>query len=145
MMETLGSLVDSSLVQADTRGGEPRFALLETIREYALERLADGGDWVQAHDRHAAYFLALAEPAAAELAGPGQLAWLDRLEAEHDNLLAAMSWLVDQGPPEQALRLFSATWRFWWLRGHAAEFARLGEQIVAEQRASCRRTSGRWR
>ena len=60
------------------------------------------GDWVQAHDRHAAYFLALAEPAAAELAGPGQLAWLDRLEAEHDDLLAAMSWLVDQGPPEQA-------------------------------------------
>ena len=130
VLETLGSLVDSSLVQADTRGGEPRFALLETIREYALERLADG-DWVQAHDRHAAYFLALAEPAAAEFAGPGQLAWLDRLEAEHDDLLATMSWLVDQGPPEQALRLFSATWRFWWLRGHAAEFARLREQIVA--------------
>jgi predicted ATPase len=130
VLETLGSLVDSSLVQADTRGGEPRFALLETIREYALERLGDG-DWVQAHDRHAAYFLALAEPAAAEFAGPGQLAWLDRLESEHDDLLAAMSWLVDQGPPEQALRLFSATWRFWWLRGHAAEFARLEEQIVA--------------
>ena len=130
VLETLGSLVDSSLVQADARGGEPRFALLETIREYALERLGDGNS-VQAHDRHAAYFLALAEPAAAEFAGPGQLAWLDRLEAEHDDLLAAMSWLVDQGPPEQALRLFSVTWRFWWLRGHAAEFVRLGEQIVA--------------
>ena len=131
VLETLGTLVDSSLVQADTRGGEPRFALLETIREYALERLAAGGDWVQAHNQHAAYFQALAEPAAAEFAGPGQLAWLDRLEAEHDDLLAAMSWLLEQGPPEQALRLFSATWRFWWLRGHAAEFARLGEQIVA--------------
>ncbi len=130
VLETLGSLVDSSLVQADARGGEPRFALLETIREYALERLGDGNS-VQAHDRHAAYFLALAEPAAAEFAGPGQLAWLDRLEAEHDDLLAAMSWLVGQGPPEQALRLFSVTWRFWWLRGHAAEFVRLGEQIVA--------------
>jgi predicted ATPase len=130
VLDTLGSLVDSSLVQADARGGEPRFALLETIREYALERLADGNP-VQAHDRHAAYFLALAEPAAAEFAGPGQLAWLDRLETEHDDLLAAMSWLVDQGPPEQALRLFSVTWRFWWLRGHAAEFVRLGERIVA--------------
>jgi predicted ATPase len=131
VLETLGSLVDSSLVQADSRGGEPRFALLETIREYARERLAAGGDWVQAHDQHAAYFQALAEPAAAELAGPGQLTWLDRLEAEHDDLLAAMSWLVDQGPPpERALRLFSATWRFWWLRGHAVEFVRLGEQIV---------------
>jgi predicted ATPase len=130
VLETLGSLVDSSLVQADTRCGEPRFSLLETIREYALERLGDG-DWVQAHDRHGAYFLALAEPAAAELAGPGQLTWLDRLEAEHDDLLAAMSWLVDHGPPERALRLFSATWKFWWLRGHAAEFTRLGKQIVA--------------
>jgi predicted ATPase len=131
VLDTLSSLVDSSLVQADTRGGEPRFALLETIREYALERLAAGGDWVQAHDQHAAYFQALAEPAAAELSGPGQLTWLDRLETEHDNLLAAMSWLVDQGPPERALRLFSATWKFWWLRGHAVEFVRLGEQIVA--------------
>jgi predicted ATPase len=131
VLDTLSSLVDSSLVQADTRGGEPRFALLETIREYALERLAAGGDWVQAHDQHATYFQALAEPAAAELSGPGQLTWLDRLETEHDNLLAAMSWLVDQGPPERALRLFSATWKFWWLRGHAVEFVRLGEQIVA--------------
>jgi predicted ATPase len=90
--DTLGSLVDSSLVRADTRGGEPRFSLLETIRDYALERLA-GGDWVQAHDRHAAYFQALAEPSGAELAGPGQLPWLGRLETEHDNLLATMSWL----------------------------------------------------
>jgi predicted ATPase len=92
--DTLGSLVDSSLVRAETRGSEPRFSLLETIRDYALERLA-GGDWVPAHDRHAAYFRALAEPSGAELAGPGQLTWLARLETEHDNLLAAMSWLAD--------------------------------------------------
>ena len=130
VLETLGSLVDSSLVEADTRGGEPRFALLETIREYALERLGDG-DWREAHGRHAAYFLALAESAAAELAGPGQLAWLDRLEAEHDDLLAAMSWLVDQDPPERALRLFWVTWKFWWLRGHIAELARLGDDVAA--------------
>jgi len=115
-MDTLGSLVDSSLVQADTRGGEPRFSLPETIREYALERLAAGGDWVQAHDLHAAYFQALAEPSSAEPAGPGQLAWLDRLETAHDDLLAAMSWLVDQGPLEQAVHLFWVTWKLWWLR-----------------------------
>jgi predicted ATPase len=90
-MDTLGVLADSSLVRPDTGSGEPRFALLETIREYALERLADSGDWVPAHDRHAAYFLGLAEPADADLAGPGQLAWLDRLETEHDNLWAATS------------------------------------------------------
>ena len=131
VMDTLGALVDSSLVRPETRGGEPRFGLLETVREYALERLADGGGWAGAHDRHAAYFLALAEPAEAELQGQGQLAWLDRLESEHDNLWAAMSWLVDHGALEQAVRMLSLTWRFWWLHGHAAEFARLGEQIVA--------------
>jgi predicted ATPase len=132
VMDTLGSLVDSSLVWLETRGREPRFALLETVREYALEHLAGGGDWAEAHDRHAAYFLALAEPAEAELQGPGQLAWLDRLESEHDNVRAAMSWLVDHGPLEQAIRLLSLTWRFWWLHGHAAEFARLGEEIAAK-------------
>jgi predicted ATPase len=130
VMDTLGALVDSSLVQPQTRGGEPRVSLLETIREYALERLRDGGDWVGAHDRHAAYFLASAEPAAAEVAGPGQLTWLDRLETEHDNLWAAMSWLVEHGPLEQAVHLLLVTWRFWWLRGHAAELARLGDDIV---------------
>jgi predicted ATPase len=131
VMDTLGALVDSSLVRPQTGGGEPRFALLETIREYARERLREGGDWVPAHDRHAAYFLALAEPAAADLAGLGQLAWLDRLETEHDNLWAAMSWLVDHGPLEQAAHLSLVTTRFWWLRGHVAEYARLGDDFVA--------------
>ena len=123
VMDTLGSLVDSSLVRPQTRNGEPRFGLLETIREYALERLRDGADWREAHDRHAAYFRALAEPAPAELQGPGQLAWLDRLETEHGNLGAAMSWLVEQDQLEPAIQLSWATWRFWWLRGHAEELA----------------------
>jgi tetratricopeptide (TPR) repeat protein len=105
------------------RDGEPRFGLLETIREYALERLRDGADWREAHDRHAAYFLAFAEPAPAELQGPGQLVWLDRLETEYGNLGAAMSWLVEQGQLESAIHLSWATWRFWWLRGHAEELA----------------------
>src|SRR6202042_1051750 len=67
VMDTLGSLVDSSLVQPQVRDGEPRLGLLETIREYALERLRDGADWREAHDSHAAYFRALAEPAPTEL------------------------------------------------------------------------------
>ena len=131
VMDTLGVLVDSSLVRPQTRRGEPRFSLLETIREYALDRLRGGGEWTEAHDRHAAYFLALAEPADADLTGAGQLAWLDRLEAEHDNLWAAMSWLAGHGPLEQAVHLSQVTWRFWWLRGHAAEYARLGDDFVA--------------
>ena len=131
VMDTLSTLVDCSLVRAQTGSGEPRFALLETIREYALEQLRAGGDWTGAHDRHAGYFVGLAEPGDAELTGPGQLPWLDRLETEHDNLLVAMSWLVDHGPLGQAVHLFLVTWRFWWLRGHITEFVRLEDQIVA--------------
>jgi hypothetical protein len=130
-MEALGSLVDSSLVRAETRGGQPRFSLLESIRAYALKRLADGGDWVWVHDRHAAYFRAVAEPSGAELAGPGQLAWLGRMEAERANARAAMAWLAGQGHVDQAAHLFLMTWRFWWLRGHLAELARPGDEMAA--------------
>ena len=134
VMDTLGSLVDSSLVRPQTRDGEPRFGLLETIREYALERLRDGADWREAHNRHAAHFRALAEPAPAELQGPGQLAWLDRLETEHGNLGAAMSWLVEQDQPEPAIQLSWATWRFWWLRGHAEELvASYGDMLAKSE------------
>ena len=131
VMDTLGALVDSSLIRPQTRSDQPRFALLETIREYALDRLRNGGEWTEAHDRHAAYFLALAEPADADLTGAGQLAWLDRLEIEHENLWAAMYWLAGHGPLEQAVHLSQVTWRFWWLRGHAAEYGRLVDDFVA--------------
>jgi predicted ATPase len=131
VIDTLGALVDSSLVRAETLDGEPRFGLLQTIREYALERLRNSGDWKTAHDQHAAHFLGLAKPTEAELQGPGQLAWLDRLETRHGNLGAALSWLVDTGQLEQALHLVWATWRFWWLRGHAEELARYEERILA--------------
>ena len=133
VMDTLGSLVDSSLVRPQARDGEPRFGLLETIREYALERLRDRGDWREADDSHAAYFLAFAEPTPAELQGPGQLAWLDRLETEHGNLGAAMSWLVEHGKLESAIHLSWATWRFWWLRGHAEELASFGDVLARSE------------
>jgi predicted ATPase len=131
VIDTLSSLVDSSLVRQEARSGEPRFRLLETIREYALQRLRRSAAWTEAHDKHAAYYLALAEPVATESQGRGQLGWLDRLEAEHDNLWAAMSWLAD-GDIESAVRLFSVTWRFWWLRGHPAELAGFEEKLAAQ-------------
>jgi predicted ATPase len=133
VLDTLGSLVDSSLVRPEIDNGEPRFGLLETIRDYALERLRDRGDWPEAHDGHASYFLAFAEPAPAELQGPGQLAWLARLETERGNLGAAMSWLVQQGKLEAAIHLSWATWRFWWLRGHAAELASSGDALARSE------------
>src|SRR5262249_38720973 len=69
-------------------------------------------------DRHLAWYLALAEEAAPQLAGAAQVAWLDRLEAEHDNLRAALTWARERGAAEAGLRLAAAIWRFWWTRGH---------------------------
>ena len=99
ILDTLSSLVDASLVRQADRAGQVRFSLLGTIRDYAAERLHERGQWQEAHDRHAAHFLALGESARAGLEGPGQVAWLDRLEVEHDNLGAAMSWFLDQDQP----------------------------------------------
>ena len=134
VIDSLSSLVDASLVQPQTSSGEPRFRLLETVREYALERLRDAADWREAHDRHAAYFAALAEPRETEHKDPGQLAWLDRLETEHDNLGATMSWLVNHDELERAISLGWDTWRYWWLKGHAGELRRVMEKLVAESR-----------
>jgi predicted ATPase len=134
VIDTLNSLVDSSLVQPETRGDEPRFGLLETIRDYALEHLRDGGAWQQAHDRHAAYFTALAKPAETELRGEGQLAWLNRLEADAGNLSAALSWLMDQDRLDQAITFIWTTWRFWFLRGRLGEVARHREKFLANSR-----------
>jgi predicted ATPase len=131
VMATLSSLVASSLVRPEPRDDEPRFRLLETVREYALDRLRDNGDWDDVHDRHAAYFLALAKPGEAELHGSGQLAWLNRLEIRHDNISVALSWLLARGRPGQALDLIWATWRFWWLHGHAEELVRHADKILS--------------
>jgi len=133
VIDTLGSLVDNSLVRPEIRNGEPRFGMLETIREYARERLRDRGDWGEAHDRHASYFLAFADPTPAELQGAGQLAWLDRMETEHGNLGVAMSWLVEQGKLESVNQLSWATWRFWWLHGHADELASFGDVLTRSE------------
>jgi predicted ATPase len=130
VIDTLGSLVDASLVRDRDRSGQRRFSMLGTIRDYSRARLRESDQWKEAHDRHAAHFLALADSAKAGLEGPSQVTWLDRLEAEHDNLGAAMSWFVDQDQPGLAHRLGAVTWRFWWFRGHAEEFARYGQMIV---------------
>jgi predicted ATPase len=130
VIDGLSSLVDNSLVQVEPYGAEPRFRLLDTVRQYALQRLRETADWAGAHDRHAAYFLALAEPAESELSGPGQLAWLERLEIRHDNLAAALSWLTSTGQLGKVVHSLWATWRFWWLRGHADELGQFTAKIL---------------
>ena len=98
VLETLESLVGKSLVKQTEAHGDPRFAMLETIREYARERLIAAGDEERVRERHRDYFLALAEEAEPKLMGAEQAAWLQRLEEEHENLRAALNWsLVEAG------------------------------------------------
>lgn len=122
VLEAMSSLADKSLVQhAGETQGEPRFAMLEMVREYALERLADAAESEEYLERHADYFLLLAQAAEPELTDTKQVDWLKRLEAEHDNLRAALSWLLDHRKVEQAVRLASAVWRFWDIHAHVGE------------------------
>ena len=98
-----------------------RFGLLETIREFALEQLAASGEEAAVRAAHAAYCLDLAEHAREEFKGSDQAAWLERIDVEHDNLRAALGWLMRTGAAERTLRLASALWWFWWVRGHLSE------------------------
>ncbi len=111
----------SLLQQAEGLGGEPRFVMLETIREYALERLIVSGEVEAIRQQHAAYVLELAESADPHLEGVDQAAWLARLEVEHANLRAALEWAFDGGDLEIGLRLVGVLWRFWWGRGYSTE------------------------
>jgi DNA-binding NarL/FixJ family response regulator len=130
VLELLANLVDKSLVMARDEDGEARYHLLETVRQYAREKLSESGETEQFRDWHAGYFLELAEEAEPELKSAWQVAWLERLEVEHDNLRAMMAWLLKRGELEEAARLGWALWLFWGIRGHFAEGRRSMEQTL---------------
>jgi tetratricopeptide (TPR) repeat protein len=132
LLDGLSSLVDKSLLrQFEASDGEPRFSMLETIRDYATERLIESDEYEPLRRAHAQYFLALAEQAEPELTGPRQADWLKRLEGEHDNLRAALGWAREQNAAETALRLAAALWRFWYTRGYLSEGRRWLDQALA--------------
>jgi hypothetical protein len=131
VLNLLSHLVDKSLVLVAEQDGEARYRLLETVRQYGWEKLSDLGEEGQLRERHAGHYLKLAEEAESELKGEGQVAWLERLEQEHDNLRAALRWLLGRGESEKAARLGWALWLFWWIRGHFAEGRRSMEQAVS--------------
>ena len=120
-IDTLAALVDQSLLQSGEAGGEPRFTYLEPIREFAEERLEASGDEDAVRERHARWFLDLARSLEPGLTGEGQREILDRLEREHANLRAAITWGDQHGDPEVALGTATAIWRLWQKRGHLAE------------------------
>jgi non-specific serine/threonine protein kinase len=128
----LGGLLDYSLLlPAAASGSEPRYRMLETIHEYALEKLGDCGESASIRQRHAEYFVSLVETARGEVEGPRSIEWLDRLFVEYDNLRAAVRWALETNNAELGLRLGSALERFFTVRGHLGEGQRWLENVLA--------------
>ena len=120
VLELLTSLTEKSLVLTDGNGA-PRYRMIDTIKEYAAQRLAEAGEADLARDAHLAYFTEVTETAEPHLRRAEQLDWLARLEADHDNIGAAMRGALAAGDAQAAMRLAAAVGYYWWLGGHRAE------------------------
>ena len=120
---SLGRLVEKSLVFTDPTSAEARFRLLETVREYARERLVEAAEGEATLRRHRDWYLTLVDEAsAAFFHGPEPVEWLRTLDREHDDLRAALEWCLDQPGERQAgLRMAAGLWRYWEIRGHLTE------------------------
>ena len=130
--EGVSSLLDKSLIrQEEGPNGEPRFVMLETVHEFAREKLRQSAEADEIRRVHAQFFLTLAEEAFPEFKGPDQLEWIERLEAEHDNMRAALSWASERKEVEVALRLGGALGWFWSVRGYQSEGRRWLEEALA--------------
>ncbi|GAC1538905.1 MAG: hypothetical protein NVS2B7_10280 [Herpetosiphon sp.] len=140
VVDGLQALLDQSLIRyAPGQDDEPRFAFLETIREYALERLAVQDTAGAVRERHTAYYLQLARQAEPVLwGGPDQVQWLTRLETDHDNLRAVLHGALRDNTPEVALVLAGMLWRFWLVHGHLLEGQRWLERGLAADQSSSR-------
>jgi len=121
-LDGVASLLDNSLLQqTEQAGNEPRFVMLETIREYGRECLEASGEREEIRRAHANYSVTLAEEAEPKFCSAERENWVHRLEREHDNIRAALSWSVERKEAATALRLGGALWRFWLLQGHLSE------------------------
>jgi predicted ATPase/class 3 adenylate cyclase len=131
-LDAVTSLLDKSLLRQEiSTTDEPRFQMLESIRAYGLERLADLEPGRETRRRHADYYLALADDQSGKVFGADQKAALDTLQREHDNLRAAISCAIEEGDAARAMRLLSAIWRFWQMRGYLPEAHERAERILA--------------
>ena len=129
VLRLLGELVDQSLVTLDDAAAEPRYRLLETVREYGRDRLIEEGERAATEDAHGSWALGLAERAEAAVPGPDWRASLARLELDHDNLRAALDRSLSSDP-NRALRLGASMWPFWLWHGHLAEGRRSLERAL---------------
>jgi predicted ATPase/class 3 adenylate cyclase len=132
VLDLLSRLVDKSLVMTDDIGGESRYRLLETIRQYSRDRLLEAGDEPSVRDRHRNFFLTVAEQMEPHLHGPDQAAWFQSLDRDHDNLRAALRWSLDRGDVEASLRFGASLWHFWDTRGHVSEGRECLDEILTK-------------
>jgi predicted ATPase len=134
VLDLLSSLIDKSLVTVDESDGRVRYRLLDTVRQYARERLVESASAEAIRQRHRDYFLQLAEAADAKLLGAEQAGWLRRFEEEHDNLRLALEWSHGESSAQEDLRLCRAMHRFWMTRGYIAEGAAM---VCTHSRQRC--------
>lgn len=120
-LDRLRFLIDNSLVTASTRDSEARYRMLDTIREFAEEQLLLAGETDSVHQRHAEFYVRLAQRAEPELLGTQQIQWYQRLELEQENLRKALRWLLERAQAEDALKLAGSIWLFWRWHGDFAE------------------------
>jgi predicted ATPase/DNA-binding CsgD family transcriptional regulator len=130
VLNLIASLVDKSFLRLEETTDEPRYRMLETIRAFGVDQLAEGDQEEQVRRAHAVYFLALAERAAPEWWGGEPAVWLDRLEAEHDNLRVALDWAITRRQSELGYRLATALHWFWRVRGPVSEGRRRMEMLL---------------
>jgi predicted ATPase/DNA-binding CsgD family transcriptional regulator len=133
VLDLLTRLVEKSLVVVE-HGAAARYGLLETVRQYAGDKLLAAGEAAAVRDRHLAWYLALVEAVEPELRRGEQLAWLARLDAEHDNLRVALGWARD-ADPTAGLRLAGSLWQYWRARGHYGEGRRWLEDFIGRAQA----------
>jgi len=138
VLDIVARLVDRSLVQMSEEASAARYRLLETIRQYALDRLVESGEAEAVRQRHLHFFVALAERAQPEIEGSRLLEWLSVFEVDLDNVRAAFDWSVQSKAANEGLRLMSALWMFWMVRGHLTEGRRRFEIALAAAEADPR-------
>ena len=130
-MAELDLLADQSLLRRVPEFDEPRFLMLQTIREFAAERLAESDEADRIRDRHLEAFISLAQQAQAQLFGRQRKEWLDRLEVDHDNFRSALEWAIASGNTRKALCLGGSFWRYWQMRGHIHEGRARMQEVLA--------------
>ncbi len=136
-LEGLSVLLDQSLIRRDVGiHGEARMTMLETIREFALEQLAASGEWDELTRRHAEHFTALAEATEPELTKSPDA--VERIDHDHDNFRAALTWAIESDEARVGMRLGYALWRFWQLRSHLAEGRMWFDRLLALPSAAAR-------